>query len=128
MKLKLWIDDYRRPPDDSWTWAKTLEEAMAHVTAAPYNIAEISFDHDLGVKYRDENGWLRWKDTQPVAKWFEAEAEAGRLRKMPVWFIHSMNPEGRKQLLAIMHRAEKYIEDRQLAEHVEEELRGGKLL
>lgn len=135
--MKLWIDDFRLPPDDTWTWAKTFEEAMQHVTAVPYSIEEISFDHDLGMKWRDNDGWFRWRDTQPVAKWFEDEAQSGRLQKMPVWFIHSMNPEGRRALLATLRRAEKYIEDRQLveqdedrrlAEQVEDELRGGKLL
>lgn len=107
--MKLWIDDLRTPPDSSWTWAKTLEEAMAHVTAVPHDVTEISFDHDLGVKYQDQDGWFRWRDTQPVAKWYEAEAKAGRLQQLPVWFIHSMNPPGRKELLAILQRAERYI-------------------
>lgn len=124
MGINLWIDDYRRPPGDDWVWAKTLEEAMDIVRGAvPIDV--ISFDHDLGAKDLIN---MRWIDTQPVAKWFEAEAEAGRLLKMPVWFIHSANPEGRRQLWAIMERAQKFIEDRKHAADIEEELRGGKLL
>lgn len=122
--MRLWIDDYRKPPGDDWTWAKTLEEALAHVRS-DVTIEVISFDHDLGVKDLVN---MRWVDTQPVAKWFEAEAEAGRLVHMPVWFIHSANPEGRRQLCAILLRAEKFIEDRKHATDIEEELRGGKLL
>lgn len=117
MSIKLWIDDLRQPPSDEWTWAKTLEEAMDHIKST-VGVSEISFDHDLGVKYQDADGWYRWKDTQPVAKYLEAQAESGELSVMPVWRIHSMNPEGRKQLIAILQRAEKFIADRRMPDAI----------
>jgi len=51
--LKLWVDDERPAPDDSWVHAKTSESAISHlymagVPAIMDDIEEISLDHDLG--------------------------------------------------------------------------------
>jgi hypothetical protein len=109
MKLWLWIDDFHKPPHERWTWAKTLEEAMAYVTSSrPIEI--ISFDHDLGVKDLSRMG--EWVNSQPVAKWYETEAENGNLLAMPIWRIHSRNPRGCKELRAILERAERFIAER----------------
>lgn len=114
MPIRLWIDDMREPPSDEWTWAKTLEEAMDHVKS-PVGIAEISFDHDLGgEKKRNASGWMEYTNSQPVAQYLEDQAQSGELLVMPVWWIHSMNPRGRKELLAILQRAERYIAERQV--------------
>jgi hypothetical protein len=47
MGWKLWLDDMRPRPDDSWLWAKSSAEARAAVKrlGAPSRVA---FDHDLG--------------------------------------------------------------------------------
>jgi hypothetical protein len=44
--IRLWHDDVRPPPDDSWTWARTNDAAKAVLEAHP--VCEISLDHDLG--------------------------------------------------------------------------------
>lgn len=45
--LKLWHDDMREPPDDSWTWAKTNFEAIDLLKRS--GVCQIaSLDHDLG--------------------------------------------------------------------------------
>lgn len=49
--MKLWHDDIRRPPDDSWVWARTNEEAIAFLEGL--TIHEISLDHDLGLHELD---------------------------------------------------------------------------
>jgi hypothetical protein len=109
VSIRLWIDDLRKPPSDEWTWAKTLEEAMDHIRS-PVGVSEISFDHDLGVKdLTMENEWI---NSQPVARYLEDQAQSGELIVMPVWWIHSMNPRGRKELLAILQRAERFIDER----------------
>lgn len=46
--MKIWLDDRRDPPDDSWTHVKTVDEAVdALVTNWP-DVDHISMDHDLG--------------------------------------------------------------------------------
>jgi hypothetical protein len=109
MPICLWIDDYHAPPSDEWTWAKTLEEAMAHIQS-PVGVTQISFDHDLGVKDLTRVG--EWVNSQPVAKYLEAQAESGELLVMPAWQVHSRNPRGKKELIAILQRAERYIDER----------------
>jgi hypothetical protein len=43
---KLWLDDIRQPPNNSWHWAKTVEEAIEY--AQENEIDYMSLDHDLG--------------------------------------------------------------------------------
>lgn len=50
-KTRLWLDDIRRPPDDSWIWARTLEEARQVMLTC--DIKEASLDHDLGLHEYD---------------------------------------------------------------------------
>jgi hypothetical protein len=44
--LKLWIDDYRKPPDNTWEWVKTVEGAIHCMSK--YTVSVASLDHDLG--------------------------------------------------------------------------------
>jgi hypothetical protein len=49
--MKIWVDDIRTPPDDSWLWLKTSSEArFALVYLKHYGLRpeEMSLDHDLG--------------------------------------------------------------------------------
>lgn len=53
--MKLFLDDLRNPPDDSWTVARSMEEAIAIVRANP-TIEYMSLDHDLGDALCEEAG------------------------------------------------------------------------
>lgn len=44
--MKLWIDDERNPPDNSWIIARTADNAMRLIGTGIFQ--EISLDHDLG--------------------------------------------------------------------------------
>jgi hypothetical protein len=44
---KLWVDDTRRPPDDSWDWARDVREAKRLTKKNSYK--HMSLDHDLGI-------------------------------------------------------------------------------
>jgi len=44
--IRLWLDDVRLPPDDSWTWAKTIDEAIPILKSGL--VVEASLDNDLG--------------------------------------------------------------------------------
>jgi hypothetical protein len=41
---KLWLDDIRYPPDSTWMWVKTVQEAQDEYV----DVREISLDFDLG--------------------------------------------------------------------------------
>ena len=55
--MKIWVDDIRTPPDDTWTWHKTSYETLMSLARAKIAvelgreenyIREMSLDHDLG--------------------------------------------------------------------------------
>ncbi len=94
VKMKLWIDDIREPPDESWCWVKSSEEAMCMFGA---DVTEISFDHDLG---GDDTA-------MPVVRWIEELAHSGEIARFK-WSIHSANPVGRANLEAAMRSADRF--------------------
>lgn len=47
MGTRLWFDDVRPPPDDTWVWARTNEEAK--FLFANSQVVECSLDHDMGM-------------------------------------------------------------------------------
>ncbi len=52
-KRKLWLDDTRRPPDDSWDWVHTVKEAIFKLEHEDKSYDHMSLDHDLSmVRYK----------------------------------------------------------------------------
>lgn len=51
--MKIWHDDIRKPPDDSWVWCRTNEDAFQYILECFNDIEEVSLDHDLGLHYID---------------------------------------------------------------------------
>lgn len=64
--MKLWLDDERPVPDETWTAAYTAKEAM--LLASQHDIVEASLDHD-GCDGMDFVEWMvktrRWPQTKP---------------------------------------------------------------
>jgi hypothetical protein len=95
MTLRLWIDDVREPPDDTWEWVTTSEAAIATLDFfsspgmlwCPREI--ISFDHDLG---GDDT-------TRPVVLWM---IEHGV--RFDNYRVHSSNPVGVEWLTGMIER------------------------
>ena len=46
--MKIWLDDIRKPPDESWTWIKDATQAFSIIMLKNKDIEHVSFDHDLG--------------------------------------------------------------------------------
>jgi hypothetical protein len=81
---KLFIDDVRDPPDDSWTVVRTVEEAKYLIQSWDLP-THMSLDHDLG---GDET-------VMQILHWMSEEFyEEGP----PEWCIHSANPVGRDNM------------------------------
>lgn len=51
--VKLWLDDLRVPPDESWIWVKTPAEAIELLERG--EVERLSLDHDLGLLDDDGN-------------------------------------------------------------------------
>lgn len=45
--MKLWIDDIRTPPDDTWHIARNVSSAIRALDMFGPDITEISLDHDI---------------------------------------------------------------------------------
>lgn len=93
--MKIWVDDLRPPPDNTWNWAKTSQEALDLLEflttegACWIPFQEMSLDHDLG---GDDT-------TRPIVLWM---CENG------IWpeevYVHSMNSVGREWLEGMIAR------------------------
>lgn len=92
---RIFLDDVRMPPDESWTLLRTSQETLAALAAiersgAPFSA--LSLDHDLGPASQS--------DGASVAEWMAADPAArawpGLLR------IHTTNPVGRERILAAL--------------------------
>jgi hypothetical protein len=93
--LKLWVDDERDPPDETWDWVTTSEAAIALLDVFQKEIGTwcprevISFDHDLG---GDDT-------TRPVVLWM---IEHGF--RFNEYRVHTANPVGREWLEGMIER------------------------
>jgi hypothetical protein len=105
--IKLYLDDLRSPPDDTWTVARTAEEARVILLAGPVECA--SLDHDLGECPECEaaRGYADPQNTCPhrmtgydLVKWM-AEADVWPKFKPAV---HSANPPGKANMVATIER------------------------
>lgn len=94
MKAKIFIDDIRNPPDETWKVARTPDEAIYEINKNKGNINIISFDHDLG---EDNNG--KSLTTREVVLWMiKEEINADK------YIVHSSNPVGREWLEGMINR------------------------
>lgn len=90
--MKMWVDDLRPPPESTWLWCKTSDQALIWLDAAEKNgttVEVMSLDHDLG---GDDT-------TRIVVLWL---CENGN---WPVEVrVHSANPVGREWLEGMIER------------------------
>lgn len=94
--MKLWLDDIRDPPNDSWHIVRTGRHALKILHDGVTTVEEISFDHDLG-----DSDALTGYD---IAAEIERLVFAGRM-KVPRWSVHSQNPVGAARICNAMKSA-----------------------
>jgi hypothetical protein len=87
--MKLWLDDLRTPRDESWTWVKTVEEAIALMESG--EVEEASLDHDLGEDTPEGRTLVYWM----------AEHEVWPSESISV---HSGNPVGVDYMVGMIER------------------------
>jgi len=94
--MKLWIDDIRNAPDDSWTVVRNVTSAIKAIAMFGDSIEAISFDHDIS--YQIQMGEV--SRPYPSPETFQAVAEYVVLyymkekRILPLIKIHTANPTG----------------------------------
>lgn len=110
--MKLWLDDVRKPPDDSWTWVKNNPSAKEKIEDNLCEINHMSLDHDLGADLLDmdfskmsteEIELLRGQSEDngyELVKWM---CETKNLPpNVQVITIHSWNPGGAERMIALL--------------------------
>ena len=107
--MKLWLDDVRLVPDDSWTHTVTAEQCIELLSTG--KVTRISLDHDLGCGRA--TGYV-------VACWIEAHAADGTLPRLGMG-IHSQNPVGRDRMAAALRKAKQHWDDRETLNRVDKE-------
>lgn len=98
--MKLFIDDIRDAPDDSWTVVRTITEAIRLL--ATQSVTEISLDHDIShmVSVGDVGRPFPCKETFEAVAWFLWQGTyQGKVT------IHSANPIGAMKIGHILENA-----------------------
>lgn len=100
--MKLFLDDVRNPPDDSWIIARNIKE-FKHFVLNGEPITHISFDHDLG----EENG-TTLPTGMDAAKWFIElcldKPQYGE--NLELVAVHSSNPAGAENIRSYFESAQ----------------------
>lgn len=101
MKIKLFVDDIRNAPDDSWVVARTVTEAIR--TIDKFEIEELSLDHDISHQVTIE----KLSRPYPCNECFCAVAHyigASFMREpvTPKVTLHTSNPVGAAEMKGIL--------------------------
>lgn len=95
MGIKIWLDDERNPPDNTWLHTKHVYQAWHFIKNGIVN--EISFDHDLGEREVTGNS---------LAKRIEEYLFLNELPRI-IWHVHSQNPVGRQNIISTMQSCDR---------------------
>ena len=86
-RKKLWIDDLRDPPDDSWEVVRTAHRALCLLEDNEYE--EVSFDNDLGFDSLYGNKMLEGRN---IVGWLR-NRQADGLYVPPILKVHTSNTD-----------------------------------
>lgn len=101
--MKLWIDDIRTPPDDTWHICRTVLSAIRALHAFKGNVTHINLDHDIS--HQIVMGGM----SRPYACDETFEAVAFYIKELvkhdaewrPEVRIHTSNPVGAQRMAAL---------------------------
>lgn len=97
--MKIYLDDIRNPPDDTWVVCRTAEEAINLLWV--YKVHEISLDHDLG---KDR------KTGYDVICEIEEMCFDDPNYIVPIIHIHTANPVGRTKMQSALDNITEWTE------------------
>lgn len=95
--MKLWVDDIRNAPNESWTVARNVTSAIGFIYIFREGIDEISLDHDISqqVTVGETSRPYPSPETFRSVAHYVAAVYSGAEKK-PKITIHSANPVGSK--------------------------------
>lgn len=99
--MKLWIDDMRDAPDESWTEIRKVQPGIEFLNHYGDQVTEISIDHDIENRPDDET-------FMPLCYYITLMSAASRIAKDTYWKpkvnVHSDNPVGARKMVEIFGR------------------------
>lgn len=115
--MKLYVDDIRNAPDESWMLVRTINSAIRFIEMYKTSITHISLDHDIS--HQVQVGSL--SRPYPCEETFQAVAHyIGSVYsnefECPEITVHSANPVGANSIADILKRYElhcKIVPERQ---------------
>jgi hypothetical protein len=97
--MKLFVDDERNPPDETWDVARNYSEALDKLTNNKYDV--LSLDHDIASF--DPDG--REKTGYDITLWLVDKHHSNRYFHVPSKIkVHSANPVGKKNMESVIRR------------------------
>jgi hypothetical protein len=99
--MKIWLDDVRPPPDDTWAWATCAKDFSAFF--ADFKITEISFDHDIASEDYFGNEITGYHLLCGIEKEFQNNPDF----QLPKMQVHSANPVGRQRMQKVIDALER---------------------
>lgn len=101
--MKLFVDDIREAPDESWTLVNTISSAVNFIERYYTQVKVISLDHDIS--YCAKGSVHPSPDTfMVVAKFIYLNYELTGAR-VPKIIIHTSNPDGAKGMASVLEEA-----------------------
>lgn len=105
--MKLFIDDIRKAPDESWHVARTVTEAIRVIYYYGHELTEISLDHDIAhFENLDETDVDQrvsaCKETFAAVAYYIAERWKDKGSTAPKIVLHSANPVGVENMELIL--------------------------
>jgi len=104
--LKIFVDDVRDPPDDSWTLVRTYDDAINFITINEWDI--ISLDHDLGDTHHIDNAHLVQFPLRERTGYMLLEHIVGMQEeyglKVGKVLVHSANPVAQEKMRGTIER------------------------
>lgn len=119
--MKLYIDDIRKAPDDSWHLARTVEAAISAIDTFDFEV--ISLDHDIShqVSVGESSRPHPCSETFTSVAYFIKEKYRG-IDSKPKIMIHTANPAGAVRIARILKDFEVERKDSYPANGLEMEL------
>lgn len=100
--MKIFLDDVRSPPDETWTLFKKAEDVLEVIATEWEQIEAISFDNDLGV------GNMEGYRVLDVIEALVHDEAAIHIPHLPKLYIHSANPVARARMATVIVRLENF--------------------
>jgi hypothetical protein len=105
--MKLYVDDIRNAPDETWTLVRTISEAIKFLALYGMEVTHISLDHDISFPVYVDGTTRPYpsKDTFATVAYYIARTKQ-YFDEMSEWrpdiTIHTSNPDGAETIYRIL--------------------------